>query len=126
MKRILFGLSVLLYLGQWQLASAETTKLVVALCLAGSHFLSGLDRKERKNFFQVRSGRRNGPHAGRLCVHAGAGERQYPGALRRRDGCVSRHCDGRIRSGGNRDRDALRAITPHGGSYYSIARATKG
>jgi ABC-type nitrate/sulfonate/bicarbonate transport system substrate-binding protein len=40
-KRILFGLSVLLYLGQWQLASAETTKLVVAYASPAATFCPG-------------------------------------------------------------------------------------
>ena len=41
MKTILFGLSVLLYLGQWQLASAETTKLVVAYASPAATFCPG-------------------------------------------------------------------------------------
>jgi len=40
-KTILFGLSVLLYLGQWQLASAETTKLVVAYASPAATFCPG-------------------------------------------------------------------------------------
>lgn len=41
MKTIVFGLSVLLFLGQWQLASAETTKLVVAYASPAATFCPG-------------------------------------------------------------------------------------
>jgi ABC-type nitrate/sulfonate/bicarbonate transport system substrate-binding protein len=40
-KTIVFGLSVLLFLGQWQLASAETTKLVVAYASPAATFCPG-------------------------------------------------------------------------------------